>query len=193
VFHAVQINRIEFRDNALGKKERPRLDRGPSLPVRGSWSRRCSELDGRKALAISACRLNYLIRVPTKKRPRRSSGSGPKFASFGRMGDDPRPLMSEAWGCDSVSIFCEVTASTEMLSSHTAKAPAPKTSAFAFVPHTRRFLGRQSLGCRTGKHGVPHLPAGNSVQLKKHIPVGPQLKRQSRLGFHTNCNNVADL
>jgi hypothetical protein len=172
VFHAVQINRIEFRDNALGKKERPRLDRGPSLPVRGSWSRRlsrCSELDGRKALAISAWRLNYLIRVPTKKRPRRSSGSGPKFASFGRMGDDPRPLMSDAWGRDSVSIFCEVTANTEMLSSHTAKAPAPKTSAFAFVPHTRRFLGRQSLGCRTGKHGVPHLPAGNAQSDSKSI------------------------
>jgi hypothetical protein len=89
VFHAVQINRIEFRDNALGKKERPRLDRGPSLPVRGSWSRRCSELDGRKALAISACRLNYLIRVPTKKGPDALAGRGRSLRPLAVWGTIP--------------------------------------------------------------------------------------------------------
>jgi hypothetical protein len=40
----------------------------------------------------------------------------------------------------------------------------------------------------------PPPPRGErSVRPKKHIPVGPQLKQPSRLGFHTNCNNVADL
>ena len=70
--------------------------------VRGSWSRRlsrCSELDGRKALAISAWRLNYLIRLRNKKEaptPFRGKVEAKVYAPFGRMGDDPRPLPCQA-------------------------------------------------------------------------------------------------
>ena len=45
-------------------------------------------------------------------------------------------------------MFCEVMANTKRLSSETAKPPAIRyaASGFAFVPHTCRFLGQQSLG-----------------------------------------------
>jgi hypothetical protein len=56
------------------------------------------------------------------------------------MGDDPRPLMSDAWGCDSVSIFREVTASTKMLLQTQQSRRPTKTSGFALSPIRAVFL-----------------------------------------------------
>jgi hypothetical protein len=85
--------------------------------------------------AISAWRLNYLIRVRHEKEASTFGESRPKFASFGRMGDDPRPLMSDARESDCISIFREVTASTKRLSSQTAKPPARGCVRQAALPH----------------------------------------------------------
>ena len=53
------------------------------------------------------------------------------------------------------------------------------TGSFAFVPHTHRFLGRQSLGVEPVSTAVPRLPAGeHSVRPKKHTLRANALKRR---------------
>ena len=52
-----------------------------------------------------------------------------------------------------ISIFCEVIASTKRLSSH-SKAAGPRNQRLCLVPHTCRFLGQQSSGCRTDNEGL---------------------------------------
>jgi hypothetical protein len=58
-------------------------------------------------------------------------------------------LMSDAHASDLGSVLRDVTASTKRLSSH-SKAAGPRNQRLCLVPHTCRFLGQQSLGCRTG-------------------------------------------
>jgi hypothetical protein len=61
----------------------------------------------------------------------------------------------------------------EFASQETAKPPAlGDANGFAFVPHTRRLLGRHSSGCRTGKHGVPRLQGTLSPTGKSISPCG---------------------
>jgi hypothetical protein len=83
-----------------------------------------------------------------KKEPRHPSAgmSRPKFASFGRMGDDPRPLVSDASRPDRISIFCEVMASTKRRLQRQQSRRRVRSQQLCLVPHTCRFLGQQSLG-----------------------------------------------
>ena len=101
--------------------------------------------------------------------------SRPKFASFGRMGDDPRPLKSDALIADGNSILRDVTASTKRLSSHTAKPPACDRR-LCLVPHTYRFLGRQSLGVEPAVKSIrffTFVPTLRSAE-KGDVPVRPR-------------------
>ena len=83
--------------------------------------------------------------------------SRPKFASFGRMGDDlPGLSMSDALASDRRSIFREVMTSTKKLlqTQQSRQRGCVAASGFAFVPHTAVFLDGIRLGCRTGGEGV---------------------------------------
>src|SRR6202035_3712729 len=76
-------------------------------------------------------------------------------------------LMSDADVSDLGSFLRDVTASTKRLSSH-SKAAGPRNQRLCLVPHTCRFLGQQSSGCRTGGEvlvmRVLHLRPHPSVQ-----------------------------
>jgi hypothetical protein len=95
--------------------------------------------------------------------------------------------VSDAFAYHRVSIFRDVLASTKgLLQRQQSRRPLRDANGFAFVP--------VPLQVEPAEQVVPiiSLP-GRSVRPKKHIPVGPQLKQPSGLGFRTNCNNVADL
>jgi hypothetical protein len=78
-------------------------------------------------------------------------------------------VISDARASDLGSILRDVTASTKKLNSH-SKAAGPRNQRLCLVPHTCRFLGQQSLGCRTGGEvlvmRVLHLRPHPSVQEK---------------------------
>jgi hypothetical protein len=62
------------------------------------------------------------------------------------MGDDPRPLMSDARQSDRISVFRDVTASTKSRVKHSKGAGQVRNQRLCLVPHTCRFLGQRSLG-----------------------------------------------
>jgi hypothetical protein len=64
-----------------------------------------------------------------------------------------------------------------------SKAVGGTANGFAFVPYTYRFLGRQSLGCRTGGeemrlHLRPKGRRGDPVRPKKNSASADALKRK---------------
>jgi hypothetical protein len=95
--------------------------------------------------------------------------------------------VSDAFAYHRVSIFRDVLARHKRAASKTAKPSALRG-------RQRLCLRPVPLQVEPAEQVVPiiSLP-GRSVRPKKHIPVGPQLKQPSGLGFRTNCNNVADL
>jgi hypothetical protein len=82
--------------------------------------------------------------------------------------------MSDAVRCDRSSIFREVMASTKRLKFRDSKAVSLwEANGFAFVPHTCRFLGQQSSGCRTSGEGT-------GVRILHLRPILPFLKGDAR-------------
>jgi hypothetical protein len=86
--------------------------------------------------------------------------------------------MSDARQFDRNSIFREVLANTEMLiRRQQSRRPLWAANGFAFVPHTRHFLGRQALGVE---------PAVKVTRLL-HLPSQPPVEEdgQSRRRKHS--------
>ena len=79
------------------------------------------------------------VKEAHKKRAPTFGLPGPKFAPLGRMRDPSDLLESDADACDLRSIFCEVTASTKVLGSH-SKGAGRHASAFALSPIRAVFL-----------------------------------------------------
>src|SRR5690349_18459124 len=105
--------------------------------------------------------------------------------------------MAHASHC--ISIFCEVIASTKRLSSH-SKAAGPRNQRLCLVPHTCRFLGQQSSGCRTDSEGLkssrvaPTLPVtrrGRPVRPSKNSAGEKVFCGESALGARDGLTPLA--
>jgi hypothetical protein len=131
-----------------------------------------------------------LSSAPRKKKPRLPSVemSGPKFTSVAVWGTMPqRPGSVRRIRISPRFDISRCVGQHKRGASKTAKPSALRG-------RQRLCLRPVPLQVEPAEQVVPiiSLP-GRSVRPKKHIPVGPQLKQPSGLGFRTNCNNVADL
>jgi hypothetical protein len=91
--------------------------------------------------------MHTVIRVRTKKESPDTWGAEAKFAPLAPGDERPRQASS-----DGNSISREVMASTKR--PKTAKPSAARSQRLCLPPPSRRFLRRQSSGCRTGGEGM---------------------------------------
>jgi hypothetical protein len=90
---------------------------------------------------------------PRKKAPTPLQVEAKVCALLAAWGTITGLAISDALRSELGSMLRDVTVSTKRLSSY-SKAAGPRNQRLCLVPHTCRFLGQQSLGCRTDGEGL---------------------------------------
>jgi hypothetical protein len=114
-------NPVRLAKDAAFRPSRPPISDVFQLRDRFVQRRRAGAAQSVRGIVRASCdqvnRIRFEYNALCKKDgPNPLAGRGRSLRLFGRMGDDPRPLTSDARRSDCISIFRDVTASTKRLS-----------------------------------------------------------------------------